>query len=79
MKQQPQTSLHSGSDDRRGRVGLIGRAGVFATLAALCVGLSGCGLAAAPCRVASAGLKIVPLVGHVAAAPTDACADVIDP
>ncbi|NIE68801.1 hypothetical protein F3J17_33515 [Burkholderia sp. Ax-1719] len=41
--------------------------------------LSGCGLAAAPCRVASAGLKIVPLVGHVAAAPTDACADVIDP
>ncbi|CAB3781446.1 hypothetical protein LMG28688_01206 [Paraburkholderia caffeinitolerans] len=41
--------------------------------------LSGCGLAAAPCRVVSAGLKIVPLVGHVAAAPTDACADVIDP
>jgi hypothetical protein len=41
--------------------------------------LSGCGLAAAPCRVASAGLKVVPVVGHVAAAPTDACADVIDP
>lgn len=40
--------------------------------------LSGCGLAAAPCRVASAALKIVPVVGHVAAAPTDACADVID-
>jgi hypothetical protein len=33
----------------------------------------------APCRIASAGLKIVPVVGHVAAAPTDACADVIDP
>lgn len=49
-------------------------------VALLCVAaLSGCGLAAAPCRVASAGLKIVPLVGHVAAAPTDACADVIDP
>ncbi|TDV32790.1 hypothetical protein C7405_112102 [Paraburkholderia caballeronis] len=47
---------------------------------ALCgAALSGCGLAAAPCRVASAGLKIVPVVGHVAAAPTDACADVIDP
>lgn len=76
MKQQPQTSLHDGSDGRRSS---IGRWGVFATLAALCVGLSGCGLAAAPCRVASAGLKIVPLVGHVAAAPTDACADVIDP
>jgi hypothetical protein len=44
-----------------------------------CTLLSGCGAVAAPCRVASAGLKIVPLVGHVAAAPTDACADVIDP
>jgi len=52
-------------------------------MAALCVllglPLGGCGVAAAPCRVASAGLKIIPLVGHVAAAPTDACADVIDP
>jgi hypothetical protein len=38
-----------------------------------------CGVAAAPCRVASAGLKMLPLVGHVAAAPTDACAGVIDP
>jgi hypothetical protein len=41
--------------------------------------VSGCGVAAAPCRVGSAGLKMVPLVGHVAAAPTDACAEVIDP
>ena len=40
--------------------------------------LSGCGVVAAPCRIASAGLKMVPLVGHVAAAPTDACADIID-
>ncbi|KMQ80428.1 hypothetical protein BPMI_04813 [Candidatus Burkholderia pumila] len=54
---------------------------MLAALLAACVGLSGCGLAAAPCRVASAGLKIVivPVVGHVATAPTDACADVIDP
>jgi hypothetical protein len=51
----------------------------WALLAALIVGLSGCGLAAAPCRIASAGLKIVPVVGHAAATPTDACADVIDP
>jgi hypothetical protein len=43
------------------------------------VALSACGLAAAPCRVGSAVLKIVPLVGHAAATPTDACADVIDP
>ena len=41
--------------------------------------LSGCGLAAAPCRVGSAALKILPVVGHVAAAPTDACAGAIDP
>lgn len=61
------------------RRGLAGRLGAFGVLFALCAGLSGCGLAAAPCRVASAGLKIVPLVGHAAAAPTDACADVIDP
>ncbi|AME24265.1 hypothetical protein AX768_04580 [Burkholderia sp. PAMC 28687] len=52
---------------------------VLAALCAVLAGLGGCGLAAAPCRIASAGLKIVPVVGHVAAAPTDACAGVIDP
>ncbi|MBR8224526.1 DUF6726 family protein [Burkholderia ambifaria] len=57
----------------------IGRIGRLGAALALIASLTGCGLAAAPCRVASAGLKIVPLVGHVAAAPTDACADVIDP
>jgi hypothetical protein len=41
--------------------------------------LSGCGLVAAPCRVTSAALDIVPVVGHVASTPTDACAQVIDP
>jgi hypothetical protein len=41
--------------------------------------LSGCGLAAAPCRVGSAALDIVPIVGHAAATPTDACAGAIDP
>ena len=40
--------------------------------------LTGCGLFAAPCRVGSAALKIVPVVGQVAAAPTDACANAID-
>lgn len=58
---------------------VLRRAAWFAASIALMTALSGCGLAAAPCRVASAGLKIVPVVGHVAAAPTDACADVIDP
>lgn len=41
--------------------------------------LNGCGVLAAPCRVASAGIKMVPVVGHVAAVPTDVCAAVIDP
>lgn len=41
--------------------------------------LTGCGAMAAPCRIASAGIKIVPVVGHVAAAPTDVCAALIDP
>jgi hypothetical protein len=43
------------------------------------IALSGCGLVAAPCRITSAGLKIVPVAGQVAAAPTDACANAIDP
>ena len=38
-----------------------------------------CGLVAAPCHVASAGIRIVPVAGHVAATPTDACAEAIDP
>ena len=41
--------------------------------------LAGCGVVAAPCRVTSAVIDMVPLVGHVAATPTDACAEVIDP
>lgn len=68
------------SDTRKSaRLRQTGRLGALGVLVVLCTGLAGCGLAAAPCRVASAGLKIVPVVGHVAAAPTDACADVIDP
>lgn len=49
------------------------------TYLSVAVGLAGCGVMAAPCRVTSAALKMVPVVGHVAAAPTDVCAAVIDP
>jgi hypothetical protein len=45
----------------------------------LCAAVAGCGVVAAPCRVGSAALKMVPVVGHPAALPTDACAEVIDP
>jgi hypothetical protein len=41
--------------------------------------LAGCGVVAAPCRVSSAALKMVPVAGDIAAAPTDGCANVIDP
>jgi hypothetical protein len=41
--------------------------------------LPGCGVAAFPCRVGGAAVAMVPLVGHPAAAPFDACAGAIDP
>jgi hypothetical protein len=69
-------TLESGKTKRRDTLARLGALGV---IIALCAVTTGCGAVAAPCRVASAGLKIVPLVGHVAAAPTDACANVIDP
>lgn len=45
----------------------------------ICAAVAGCGVVAAPCRIGSAALKMVPVVGHPAAVPTDACAEVIDP
>jgi hypothetical protein len=36
------------------RLGRLGRFGAIGVLIALCAGMTGCGLAAAPCRVASA-------------------------
>lgn len=45
----------------------------------MCVTLAGCGVVAFPCRVGSAAIKMVPVVGHPAAIPTDACAEIIDP
>ena len=47
-------------------------------LLALCGLLSGCGVAAFPCRASSAIVKVVPVVGHPVAAPLDACAEAID-
>lgn len=48
-------------------------------LIAILLSLSGCGVAAAPCRGVSLVLKMIPYVGHAAATPTDACAAAIDP
>lgn len=47
-------------------------------LACLALPLEGCAVAAFPCRIASATLKIVPVVGHTAAVPFDGCAAAID-
>jgi hypothetical protein len=41
--------------------------------------LQGRGLVAFPCRLGSAVVKIVPVVGHPVGKPLDACADAIDP
>ena len=45
---------------------------------AVAAGLAGCGIVAAPVRVTSAAVKIVPVAGYVVAAPLDVTADVID-
>ncbi|WP_341315693.1 DUF6726 family protein [Paraburkholderia sp. IMGN_8] len=54
------------------------RVATWLTLGAALLPLSGCGVAALPCRLASATLKIVPVVGHAAATPFDACSSAID-
>jgi hypothetical protein len=48
------------------------------TLGAALLPLGGCAVAALPCRLTSATLKIVPVVGHAAATPFDMCASAID-
>jgi hypothetical protein len=53
----------------------------FALYCALVVStfaLDGCALAALPCRLTSATLKVIPVVGHAASTPFDACATAID-
>ncbi|WP_310591217.1 DUF6726 family protein [Paraburkholderia sp. DHOC27] len=47
-------------------------------LGAALLPLSGCGVAALPCRLTAATLDIVPMVGHAAATPFNACAAAID-
>ncbi|WQD81151.1 DUF6726 family protein [Paraburkholderia kururiensis] len=52
--------------------------GAWLAVAAATFPLDGCAVAALPCRVVAATLKVVPVVGHTAAVPFDTCADVID-
>ncbi|MFM0004151.1 hypothetical protein P0D80_23470 [Paraburkholderia sp. RL17-373-BIF-A] len=48
------------------------------TLGAALLPLGGCAVAALPCRLTSATLKIIPVVGHAAASPFDMCSSAID-
>ncbi|WGS51916.1 hypothetical protein LFL96_17790 [Paraburkholderia sp. D15] len=48
------------------------------TLGAALLPLGGCAVAALPCRLTSATLKIIPVVGHAAATPFDMCSSAID-
>ena len=47
-------------------------------IAAVAVGLTGCGVVAFPVRTTSAAVKIVPVAGDVVAYPLAKTADVID-
>ncbi|WP_309546286.1 DUF6726 family protein [Paraburkholderia sp. BL27I4N3] len=50
----------------------------WSTLGAALLPLGGCAVAALPCRLTSATLKIIPVVGHAAASPFDMCSSAID-
>ncbi|CAG9270755.1 Putative lipoprotein [Paraburkholderia caribensis] len=54
------------------------RLAMWSAVGAAVLPLDGCAVAALPCRLTSATLKILPVVGHVAATPFDACAAAID-
>ena len=47
-------------------------------LLAMVVILSGCAVAAAPCRITGAVVKVVPVVGDAAGVAFDVCGDLID-
>ncbi|KAE8758557.1 hypothetical protein FSO04_17785 [Paraburkholderia madseniana] len=54
------------------------RVAAWLTLGAALLPLGGCAVAALPCRLTAATLKIVPVVGHAAATPFDMCSSAID-
>jgi len=57
---------------------IVSRIAVWLLTAVALQSIGGCGVAAFPCRAFSATLKVVPLIGHPAAVPFDACAAAID-
>ncbi|MGO4122980.1 DUF6726 family protein [Inquilinus sp. YAF38] len=60
------------------RLARSGRPMAVLLILAAAAGLCGCGLVALPFRTTSAVVKVVPVAGHVAAAPLDITADAID-
>jgi len=72
--------VREGRDLRTGAATLNGKESVVGTTMLLmtALGLAGCGVVAAPVRVSSAVVKVVPVAGDVVAAPLDVTADVID-
>jgi hypothetical protein len=54
------------------------RAVAWLVLGTALLPLGGCAVAALPCRLSAATLRILPVVGHAAAVPFDACASAID-
>ncbi|MEC5409001.1 DUF6726 family protein [Paraburkholderia sp. MPAMCS5] len=54
------------------------RAAAWLALGAALLPFGGCAVVALPCRLTSATLKIIPVVGHAAATPFDMCSSAID-
>jgi len=50
----------------------------LAFLIVTALALSGCAVAALPCRVTADVVDVIPVAGSVVAAPFDACAGLID-
>jgi hypothetical protein len=50
----------------------------LALLLVTALALSGCAVAALPCRVTADVVDVIPVAGSVVAAPFDACAGLID-
>jgi len=57
---------------------IVSRLTVYLLAVGVLSSLNGCAVAAFPCRVLAATVKIVPVVGHGAATPFEACASAID-
>jgi hypothetical protein len=72
------TSMQDIGSEQMTTYSLLGRITGIMLIFSMGASLTGCGLVALPFRTTSAVVKVVPVAGHVAAAPLDATANTID-